>query len=620
MRMLFLAALVCAFAQPFFQNKAAVNTGERLQAIYIDNNPAMSLGQGLRSGLDIALDAARAQVRKAPAGTRFLLLSNDKTSVFEPQSAEKVLAELSQTGIAPTRKTALQVFARLQSLMQADNYAAADLYYYSNFPQGSFTAQPTAGDIQGIRLHAIAVQPRQRSNIYIDTAWLIAPVLQSGVSNSLIVRTRQVGKTSEATPVLQLAVDGQVKSAASLRFDAQGNSTDTLSFSVNGTGWQRILLSLNDASFRFDDSFRIAARSAPGMSVLVLNQGEPSPYILAAFRSYAGFRVISTSLSQAPQNWRPYNLIILNGITGLSEALGRQMQQALATGQSICIFPAKSRDLSSLNTALAWAGNIRITGLDTTSQVAASLQRGADIMKNVFESIPENVQLPEASWHYDIAADYAANGQNILSFRNGNPMLARYTLGPGRLYLSCNSADIEGGNFPASYFFVPFLYQMAAQSQGGDVYALSAGEGQAAFLPMSQSGARNIVHLTGSGLDAIPPQHVAAGGADVFVDAAVQAPGFYQLAAASGDIALIALNGTRAYSGLKLWDLAELRARWPDREASWQTPESAAAAGSGGTGELPLWKVCAILALAFLAAETGLLLAFRPATTLQAST
>jgi hypothetical protein len=178
----------------------------------------------------------------------------------------------------------------------------------------------------------------------------------------------------------------------------------------------------------------------------------------------------------------------------------------------------------------------------------------------------------------------------------------------GALYLCATSADIEGGNFPASYFFVPFLYQMAAQSRGGDVYALTSGRQQAAFLPIHNSDERNMVHLYADGMDAIPPQRATGGGVDVFVDAATENPGFYRLAAPSGDSAVIALNGTRAYSNIDLWDMAKLRNEWPDKKATWQTPESAATSASGAnSGELPLWKVCTILALILLAAETWLL-------------
>ena len=612
LRMLFLAALVAAFAQPLFRNAAGAEKANNLQVIYIDNNPAMSLKKGARSGLDIALDAARKQVSSAHAGSRFLLLTNDKPFAYEPQPADKVLSTLGSIGIAPAGRSSEQVFATVQSLMQTESVRGADLYYYSDFSRTAFPARPDVGATRGITLHAIAVQPQRRSNVFIDTAYLTSPVLQTGQSNSLIVRSRIAGKATTEAPVMQLSINGQVKSAASLQFDASGKSIDTLAFSVSDAGWQRITMALADASLRFDDTFRVAARSAPGLSVLVLNEGAASPYIQAAFRSYQGFNVRSESISSAPADWKPYNLIILNGITGLPESVSKNMRDALAAGQSICIFPGKTRNLEGLNAALRVAGDIRITSFDTATQTATNLQPGADLVRDVFEGIPANVQLPVATWHYAVQSGFSANGQSVLSFRNGDPLLARYTPTKGALYLCATSSELEGGNFPASYFFVPFLYQMAAQSRGGDVYALTAGRQQAAFLPIRNSDERNMVHLYAEGLDAIPPQRAAGGGVDVFVDAVAQAPGFYRLAAPSGDSAVIALNGTRAYSNLDLCDMAKLRDEWPDKKATWQTPESAATAEAGrGAGEWPLWKVCAILALILTAAETYLLVARR---------
>lgn len=615
MRMLFLAALVAAFAQPIFRNGQKTEQANKLQVIYIDNNPAMSLKKGARSGLDAATDAARAQVNNAPAGSRFLLLTNDKPFAYEPQPADKVAAALNNITTAPAGKPSSQVFASIQSLMQTEGTRGADLYYYSDFSRNSFPAHPDAAALRGVTLHAIAVQPSARSNVFIDTAYLASPVLQTGVSNTLIVRSRVAGKVPAEAPVMQLSINGQMKSAASLQFDASGKSIDTLSFSVSDPGWQRITLAVADAALRFDDTFRIAARSAPGLSILVLNQNGPSPYIQAAFRSYFGFNVRNETVNSTPADWKPYNLIILNGITGLPDAVGKQVRDALATGQSVCIFPGKTRDLQGLNAALRYAGDIQVAGFDTATQTATNLQPGADLVKDVFEGIPPNVQLPVATWHYAIRAGFSANGQSILSFRNGDPLLASYSPAKGALYLCATSADLEGGNFPASYFFVPFLYQMAAQSRGGDVYALTAGRQQAAFLPIRNSDERNMVHLYADGLDAIPPQRAAGGGVDVFVDAVAQSPAFYHLAAPSGDSAVIALNGTRAYSGLDLWDMAKLRDEWPDKAATWQTPESAATAQSGGSGgSLPLWKVCAILALLLLAAETYLLTARKDGT------
>jgi hypothetical protein len=284
LRMLFLAALVAAFAQPLLNRHKSITTADRLQVIYIDNNPAMSLKKGARSGLNAAVDAARRQVAGAPAGTRFLLLSNEKPFAYEPLPAEKVASALGSLSIAPAGKSSAQIFSTVQSLMQSESATGADLYYYSDFSRSSFPAHPDAGMLRGITLHAIAVQPASRANVFVDTAYLSSPVLQTNQSNALIVTSHAIGKLPSESPVLQLSVGGQIKSAASLRFDESRKSVDTLAFSVNDAGWQRITLAIGDASLRFDDTFRVAARSAPGLSVLVLFESAPSPYIQADFR------------------------------------------------------------------------------------------------------------------------------------------------------------------------------------------------------------------------------------------------------------------------------------------------------------------------------------------------
>lgn len=607
LRMLFLAALVLAFAQPLF-HKADTAQASSLQVIYIDNSASMSLKKGARSLLDIARDAARQQMLSAPSGAKFIILTSDKPLSYQALPADKAIAALNSIDISSTGKSSAQTFATVQSLMQSETAQRADLYYYSDFQRSGFEAKPDAGLTRGITFHAVSVQAPAPGNVYIDTAYLAAPVLQAGAPNALIVRSRLAGKASSTAPVLQLAINGQVKSGASLVFNDKNISSDTLSFSINEGGWQRILLYVNDAALRYDDTFRIAARSSPGLSILVLNEGTPSPFITAAFRSYNGFRVTQESSVSSPQDWRQYNLVILNGITRPSEGLVSKVKASLAAGQSIALFPGKTTAYDGLNTLLRAVGDIRITALDTASQAATTLQSGAELVRDIFESVPQNVQLPQATWHYSIASGFTANGQSIISFRSGDPLLARFSSGRGSMYVSAVSADAESGNFPSSYFFVPFLYSMAAHATGGDVYALTAGAHQQAYLPISNSAERNMVHVLAPGIDAIPPQQPSGGGLNISLDAAVQTPGFYKLAAPSGDSAIVGLNGGRSESIPDVWALEDLKKTWPDKGATWQTSVEAASAKSTATRDaLPLWKVCAILALALLAAETALI-------------
>jgi hypothetical protein len=607
-RLLFLAMLILAFAQPYFMQGNKKDSGNRLKVLYIDNSYSMLLKQGARSQLEIAKEAARGQLKHAAPGSRFIVLSNDKPASYRPVPAERALAELNNIDISAGDKNVNQVLSTIQSMVQGEAATGADVYYYSDFQRSTFDTKPDASLMKGIAFYGVPVQAEEQQNIFIDTAYLNSPVIQTGQQNQLIVRTRAIGKLPKDAPVLQLSVNGQVKSAATLNFKDKNESADTLSFQVNSTDWQKMTLTLNDAAVKFDDTFRISARSTPALSVLVLNENQSNPFIQAAFRAYNGFRLNQADVNSAPTDWKDYNLVILNGITHIDDALGKLLNNAMAQGQSVCIFPGRTNNFNSLNEGLRQAGDIQISGIDTAVQAASTLQQGSSLVRDIFERIPTNVQLPVANWHYIIDAGLGANQQSILSFRNGAPFFAKYTPGKGQLYICATSADLASGNFPGSYFFVPFIYQMAVQSRGSDVYAVTAGRQQPVFLPLHNADERNMVHLYAAGLDAIPPQRPDGAGLDVFIDRAAQQPGFYSLASGGADTTVVALNADRKESQLETWDIAALRDHWKGADVHWLSLSAAGKADTGGNwGSFPLWKVCAILALVMLAAETWLL-------------
>ncbi len=615
MRLLFLISLILAFAQPFWNKNATKAVSNKLQVIYLDNSYSMTAKKGARNTLDIAKEAARKQVQRAAPGMKFLLLTNDKPQSYRPEPADKVYAAINATEATAGSKNAGQLLATVQSIMQSEGSAGADLYYYSDFQLNSFPAQPDKALMKNISFVGLPVQTNEAQDVYIDTAFLTTPVLQAGKNNFLVVNTRRTGDAPKENTVLNLVINGQVKSALTIDFADKKESTDTLSFQVNSAEWQKIAITVSDAGIRFDDTFRITARSAPNLSVLVLNEGQLNPYIQAAFRAYNGFRLNQVDMMAAPASWKEYNLVILNGITRIDDATGKLLADALQQGQSICIFPGRITNFQALNDGLKQVGDIRITGIDTAVQAASSLQQGSALVRDLFEKIPDNVQLPVANWHYIINAGLGANQQSILSFRNGDPLLARYTPTKGQLYLCATSADLQSGNFPGSYFFTPFLYEMAMQSGSSNIYAITAGAQQPVYLPLTNVSERNTVHLYGNGTDIIPPQRPNGAGIDLFVDQAVQQPGFYSLNAAGSDTTEIALNPDKRESQLEFKDIATLQKEWKGDNIKWlNISENGGITANEDSSNFPLWKLCVILALIMLAAETYLLAKPRLAT------
>lgn len=606
-RLLFLACLIAAFAQPFFKNKNATATANRLQVIYIDNSNSMSVKKGASTLLELSKEMARRQVNAAAPGTRFLLLTNDKPASYHAEPAGKVLTELGSIDLSPKAESINQLLASVQGMVQNETADGADLYYYSDFQKTAFPDVPDTGLMRNIAFYGMPFRADELNDIFIDTAYLSVPVLQTGKTNYLIVHTSIKGQEPKEAPVVQLTVNGQVKSAATINFNGRNESTDTLSFLVNDANWQQLQLTVNDVSVKYDDTFRIAARSAANLSVLVLNEGQANPYIQAAFRAYNGFRLNQQSISTASADWSGYNLVILNGVTAIDDHLGKLMSEALQQGRSICIFPGRAANLESLNAGLKQIGDISFTHIDTAVQAASGLQQGSALVKDLFEKIPDNVQLPVANWHYVIVAGLAANQQSVLSFRNGDPMLARYTPTKGQFYICATSADLQSGNFPGSYFFTPFLYEMAVQSGASNIYAITGGSSDAVYLPMNNVSERNTIHAFGKGMDVIPPQKPDGAGLDVFLGQVVQQPGFYSLAAATGDTTQVALNPDNTEPTAGYRDLAALKKQWQSANIHWPEITGDNSFRHMGGASFPLWKVCVILALLMLAAETWLL-------------
>lgn len=605
-RLLFLAALISAFAQPFFKNKDQAVVQDKLQVIYIDNSGSMSLKKGAQRLLDVAKNLAYKQVQQAPLGTKFVLLTNDRTNSYTPLPADQAMKAINRVELTAGVKQTSSILAQAHSLMESEGKTGADLYYYADFQQSSVST-PSKEELKDISFYGIPVQADKAQNVYIDTAYLTSPVLQTGVTNRLIVRTKAVGDAGDIQPVMQLLVNGQVKNAATLQLQDAKEATDTLSFQVDDAGWQQIELVLDDANLPFDDTFRIAARSAPNLSVLVLNEGQANPFIQAAFRAYSGFRLDNKDANSISDlNAGNYNLIILNNITRPSAVLTEQITTAVQQGKSVCIFPGMSADVSRLNELLGKLADVRITGLDTGAETVSTIQQGSDLVQDLFDNIPDNVQLPTTNWHYNLSAGLSANQQSVLSYRNGDPFFVRYSPSKGTVYMTATGIDMQSGNFPNSYFFVPFLYQMATRSAGGNVYALTLGKQQAAFLPLNNATERNMIHLYAPNTDAIPLQRSEGAGLNVFVDRVVNSAGFYSLAAPqTQDTTRVAVNLDRTESQLDVWSIDQLEGQWKGLDAQWLLPsENDEVTTTHKYAGFPLWKLCVIFALIMLIAET----------------
>lgn len=607
LRLLFLICLILAFAQPYWSNSNKMSQQTAINVFYIDNSQSMSLRNGQKSLFESAKENALKLI--AASSGKFLILSNDAPYSYHTINKLQAISAIQQLPLSTQQKTSTQVLSELRGLLQEDAQTKAVLYYISDFQQYGFSSQLRPDLLQDIQFNGIKIQQSKVANVYIDTAYFESPMLQTEQSNRLIVRSKYYGSPPKEKSILQLYVNGIVKSAATPSFDDRDEHTDTLSFQINKPEWQRISLCLNDQQVHFDDTFLIAAKPNAALSVLWLNEGPKNIFIQAALKSYNGFNVKECAVNNPPQSVDAFNLILFNGVKNIAASWAKVLLQALQNGQNVCIFLDSHAPIAALNQDLKQLIDIDVLGLDTQAQKISQIQTEHRLIKDMFEHLPDNVQLPFSKRHISIRAGLNANQQTIFSFSNGDPFFAAYSIGKGQLFIGTSNPDPAEGNFQSSYFFVPFLYQMAHLAKGNYIYALSAGQKEPIFIDRRNEGEQNLLHLRGNGIDAIPAQKAEGMGIKIYPAALKLNSGFYNISNNQLDSNIIAVNQNRKESVLAVWSLNELEKNWSGPQIKWQeTDGEHLAIQANKISTFPLWKLCTILALIILGFESYLLI------------
>lgn len=624
MRLLFLAALILAFAQPYFGGRNRTNGKASLSAIYIDNSYSMTIGEGQENLLQQARNKAKQLIAASGQQSRFLLLTNDKLSATRPMLRNEALQALADIRPVARSVSLKQVVSAVSAAQENEKNEQWNVYLFSDLQQD---IMPVAGEkvpaLKDATIYCYPLSAAKASNLYIDTAYFLSPNLDTRQPNPLVITVKQSGAKQDRTSNLRLSVGGQVRAVSTIDMKEAGQWTDTLALQLNTAGWQDITLALQDHPLSFDDTFRISARTAPDLSVLVITENTINPYLQAALRTYDGFRLQQQSAGAVhKEEWPQYTLIVLQNISVLTPGISEAVKEALQRGQNVLLFPGSITNVQSFNQALAAWGPVSLGAEDTSRQQVVSMQQAHPLLHDLFDKVPDNVQLPVTLKRYPIEASVAANQQALMSFRDGKPFLAQYGLQQGKLYISASALDDRSSNFAVSYFFVPLLYKMAVQSSGGNMYALSVGSNTPLWLPVAGSDDRKVWHLSRPGFDAIPAQRPSGVGVELFLNRTVQDAGFYRLySEASKDSVLVGLNAARAesvldYAGRKAVEesLQPAAVQWLDEQAvvqhGWNTAHA----------PFPVWKVCVVIALLCLAGETFLLLRKRKPALQEAAT
>ena len=191
-RILAIAALVFAFAQPFLPLDREVHTGRKLVSVFVDNSFSMSQTDENVPLLDLAREKAREIVQSYSATDKFQVLSNRPSGTeLVMLSQDDALRQIGLLELSPGSRKADAVVQTIRELRQRDHSLAPVAYLISDFQQQQFESMELADT--AVAWNLVPLRAVRQSNIGIDSAWFEAPVPLAGQPNKLLVRIANYG-------------------------------------------------------------------------------------------------------------------------------------------------------------------------------------------------------------------------------------------------------------------------------------------------------------------------------------------------------------------------------------------------------------------------------------------
>jgi len=613
-RLLALALLVFAFAQPFLPQETEVKKGAKAVSIYVDNSFSMSsLSQDVPL-LDKAKERAREIVSAYNVEDRFQLLTSD----FEGRhqrlvGKEDALALIDEVEVSPSVKRLSQVLVRQkQALQSSQNDEVLSSYVISDFQKNITDLEEFADTTVSISLlPLISVQER---NIAIDSCWFDSPVQMKNQTNPLVVKIKNYSQEDAENVRLALKLDGQIKPVGTMNVPAGKTVTDTVNVTILRNGWHKAELTITDYPVQFDDSYYFTFNVADKVNALVINGAATNKFLSAAFRGIESFNIVNkTTQNLDYSSFSSYDLIITNNLGSLSSGLNFELNKYIKNGGNVLMFPSGSANKDSYNAFLDGVPANQLGVNEKSERKVASINTEEFVFKDVFENKSALFKLPVSQENFVISRFSSRGEESLMVYRDGSTYLAKYRAGQGHLYLCAAPLNPEVNDLVKNgEIFVPMLYKMAISSARNNKIAYTIGKDEVLERPNKAIGNEMIYKIKGEKEEFIPEQKVVGSQVILGMNNQIKDAGFYDLYLEKGKpLGVFGYNFDRRESELQYVsteDLAKLTQNNPafsivDSSKNANFAELIKERSSG----IVLWRWCIIFALIFLAIEALLL-------------
>lgn len=524
MRLLAMAALIFAFAQPFTASKTALKN-EKETVIYIDNSFSIQ-AKGNQGPL---LERALQDLFENSASTEKLSWFTNNTQ-RKNTSAQDFKNEILSVTYSQNQLTPSQVLLKANQLFSNEKDVIKRLIYISDFQQKE--AFPTISD--DIIVDAVQLKPVKHSNIAIDSVYITS---KNASTIQLQVKVSKSGDDFSEAPI---SLYDNNKLGAKTAVDFSTSKNGTVTFDIDNSEEFTGKLQVADPNLTFDNTLFFNINKPEKIKVLAINEANGN--FLKRLLEKEEFQFTQQTFKTLNYNEIPnQNFIILNELEEIPASLSTALKSFSDNGGSILIIPNPEVDVNSYNNQLLTLGFGSISTVNSQEKKISNIVFSHPLFKDVFEKEVTNFQYPKVSSFYTIST----NATPAIRFEDNQPFL----LQKNKTYLFTSAINKENSNFQNSPLIVPTIYNMALQSLPLPHLYYTIGEQNSVAVPV-KLGQNEILKIKDSISQFIPLQQTKANYVLITTTEEPTNAGNYQIVKENESLENISYNYSRSESEL----------------------------------------------------------------------
>lgn len=573
-RLLLLAFLILAFAQPFFKAKDSKNATNELYLV-LDNSFSMQ-AKGQKG--ELLKRAVQDLLEHAPENANFSLITcSDNYWNTDIKSIQKELQNLKYSA----------------SPFQLDNLLAKIKAHKSAFSK----------DIVVIT-DAVGLQPNQVKNIKDDeNLYFIIPkaekteniAIDSVYINQTLDNFYEIGVKLEAFgddfKDIPIALYNKNKLIAKTLVNFE-TKNKIINFTIPKEDFHGYV-SISDNGLEYDNTYYFSISKPEKSNVISIGNSEKSGFLSRIYTSdefnYSNFSLQSLDYNLIEKQ----DAIILNELTDIPQALQTTLKAFAEKGGNVILIPSAECSISNLNMFMANFGGIQFKTLGTSEKMITKINFSHPLFSSVFEKKVDNFQYPNTKSSFEISN----SAPMVLGYSDQTSFLCGIQNGVSSVYVFAAPINKINSNFQNSPIVVPTFYNMAQNAQKAGINAMIIGENKP-YIVETLLGKDEIVKIKNESEDFIPVQQILNNKVKLTFNDYPKEAGNFSILNNNQTIGLLSFNYNRTESNLANAN--------PDAASDFKeisSVDSIFDTLQANRSDNQIWKWFVILALLFIALE-----------------